>query len=52
MQDRTVKLRRQLAAKSRFYGQPDWAGLWLGERGEGEGWQRRINEALRRARVG
>jgi site-specific recombinase XerD len=39
-------LRRQLAAKSQFYGKPEQAGLWLGERGEGELWRRRCLKAL------
>ncbi len=43
---RVKGLRRQLAAKARFYGQPEGAGLWLGERSATETWQRRCLKAL------
>lgn len=43
---RVRRLRRQLAAKARFYGQPALESLWLGERGEGEGWRRKCLKAL------
>jgi site-specific recombinase XerD len=39
-------VRRQLAAKARFYGKPEWAGWWLGERVPSEAWQRRCLKAL------
>jgi integrase len=43
---RIRRLRRQLAAKARFYGKPEQAELWLGERNTAEAWQRRCLKAL------
>ncbi len=43
---RVRRLRRQLAAKSQFYGKPEQVGLWLGERSMAELWQRRCLKAL------
>jgi hypothetical protein len=39
-------LRRQLAIKARFYGKPEQAEFWLGERGSTETWERRALSAL------
>src|SRR5665647_3638486 len=39
-------LRRQLATKARFYGKPEQAEFWLGERGSTETWERRALTAL------
>jgi site-specific recombinase XerD len=43
---RVKHLRHQLAIKSRFYGKPEQTGLWLGERGTTETWQRLCLNAL------
>jgi integrase len=43
---RIKRLRRQLAAKAQFYGKPEQVGLWRGERGSTERWQRRCLTAL------
>jgi integrase len=43
---RVKVLRRQLAAKAQFYGKPEEAGLWLGERGESDLWRRRCLNGL------
>lgn len=43
---RIKDLRRQLAVKARFYGKPEQAELWLGERGSTETWERRALAAL------
>ena len=43
---RIKSLRRQLAAKAQFYGKTEQIGLWLGERGSSERWQRRCLTAL------
>jgi hypothetical protein len=43
---RIKDLRRQLAIKARFYGKPGEAGLWLGERGPTETWERHALTAL------
>lgn len=40
------KLRRTLAAKSRFYGKPAWIGLWTGERLATPAWEQRALNAL------
>ena len=37
---RIKDLRRQLALKARFYGKPEQAEFWLGERGHTETWAR------------
>jgi hypothetical protein len=39
-------LRRQLAVKARFYGNPGEAEFWLGERGNTETWEHRALTAL------
>ena len=43
---RIKDLRRQLAIKARFYGKPEQAEFWLGERGHTETWERRALAAL------
>ena len=43
---RVRRLRRLLAAKARFYGKPEQAGLWLGERGTTERWRGHCLKAL------
>lgn len=43
---RIKTLRRNLAAKSRFYGKPAWTSLWLGERLPVQAWERRALNAL------
>jgi integrase len=43
---RVRHLRRQLAAKAQFYGNPEQVGLWLGERSTTDLWQRRCLKAL------
>ncbi|NOU22237.1 MAG: site-specific integrase [Methyloglobulus sp.] len=43
---RVRRLRRRLAAKAQFYGKQEQIGLWLGERGTGETWQRRCLKSL------
>jgi len=43
---RIKDLRRQLAMKARFYGKPEQAEFWLGERGSTETWERRALMAL------
>ena len=39
-------LRRELVMKARFYGKPEQAEFWLGERGSTETWERRALTAL------
>ena len=43
---RIKDLRRQLAMKARFYGKPEQAEFWLGERGHTETWERHAITAL------
>ena len=43
---RLKALRRQLAIKSRFYGKPKQAVLWLGERSNNDAWRNRALRAL------
>ena len=43
---RIKDLRRQLALKARFYGQPEHVEFWLGERGPADTWGRRALAAL------
>lgn len=43
---RIKRLRRSLAAKSRFYGKPAWAKLWLGDRINTLAWEQRALNAL------